>query len=76
MSYLITENDQSADHVSLFLSRQIITPNQETRVAGEGFPITRKDSVKKVGDLVVKWNVHFPRTLSDSQKDGLKKILG
>jgi DnaJ family protein B protein 4 len=58
------------------ITRQIITPNQETRVAGEGFPITRKDSVKKVGDLVVKWNVHFPRTLSDSQKDGLKKILG
>jgi DnaJ family protein B protein 4 len=74
--YLITEKEQLADHVSLLLSRQIITPNQETRVAGEGFPITRKDSAKKVGDLVVKWNVHFPRTLSDSQKDGLKKILG
>lgn len=72
----MTNSEHVADHISLLLSRQIITPNQETRVAGEGFPITRKDSVKKVGDLVVKWNVHFPRTLSDSQKDGLKKILG
>ncbi|KAG7527624.1 hypothetical protein FFLO_06746 [Filobasidium floriforme] len=62
--------------IKVALPKGIITPNQETRVAGEGFPITRKDSVKKVGDLVVKWNVHFPRTLSDSQKDGLKKILG
>ena len=55
---------------------QIITPNQETRVTGEGFPITRASSTKKVGDLVVKWNVVFPRSLSESQKDGLKKVLG
>ena len=45
-------------------------------MAGEGFPITRASSPKKVGDLVVKWNVVFPRSLSDSQKDGLKKVLG
>lgn len=56
-------------------SPQVIKPNQETRIAGEGFPVTKASSVKKVGDLVVRWNVIFPDKLTPSQADEIRKVL-
>lgn len=56
-------------------SPQVIKPNQETRIAGEGFPITKASSVKKVGDLVIRWNVVFPDKLTPSQADEIRKVL-
>jgi DnaJ family protein B protein 4 len=55
---------------------QVIRPGQETRIPGEGFPITKASSIKKVGDMVVRWNVVFPERITPSQAEGLKKILG
>ncbi len=65
--------DQSADDE--LSSSQVIRPNQETRIPGEGFPITKASSTKKVGDMVVRWNVVFPERITPAQAEGLKKIL-
>nr|ODN87502.1 chaperone regulator [Cryptococcus depauperatus CBS 7841] len=55
---------------------QIIQPGQETRVPGEGMPVSKPGSVKKAGDLIVRWNVVFPSRLTPEQKKELRKVLG
>ncbi|KIR27857.1 chaperone regulator [Cryptococcus deuterogattii 99/473] len=55
---------------------QIVQPGQETRIQGEGMPVSKANSLKKSGDLVVKWNVVFPTRLSPEQKKDLRRILG
>lgn len=62
-------------HVSL-PEGQIVQPGQETRIQGEGMPVSKASSLKKSGDLVVKWNVVFPTRLSPEQKKDLRRILG
>jgi DnaJ family protein B protein 4 len=57
-------------------SGQIVQPGQETRVTGEGMPITKANSIKKKGDMIVRWNVVFPKSLTPPQKDALRKVLG
>ncbi|KAG2110237.1 uncharacterized protein F5147DRAFT_689724 [Suillus discolor] len=54
----------------------VVKPNQETRIPNEGMPIRKQGSMKKKGDLVVRWDVIFPDRLTPSQKEGLKKLLG
>ncbi|KAJ3780774.1 hypothetical protein GGU10DRAFT_134077 [Lentinula aff. detonsa] len=53
----------------------VVKPGQETTVQGEGMPIRKDGTVKKKGDLIIKWNVVFPDRLTSSQKEGLKKVL-
>lgn len=63
--------------VGLELTRkQIIQPGQETRVVGEGMPISKANSVKRKGDLIVRWNVVFPTSLPAQAKQELRKVLG
>ncbi|WRT64363.1 uncharacterized protein IL334_001295 [Kwoniella shivajii] len=54
---------------------QIIQPGQETRISGEGMPVSKAGSAKKKGDLIVKWNVVFPTRLTPAQKAELRKVL-
>ncbi|KAF9069009.1 hypothetical protein BDP27DRAFT_1294502 [Rhodocollybia butyracea] len=54
----------------------IVKPGQEMTVSGEGMPIRKDGTVKKKGDLIIKWNVVFPDKITASQKEGLKKVLG
>lgn len=54
----------------------VVKPGQQTTVAGEGMPIRKDGSVKKKGDLIVKWEVVFPDRITPAQKEGLKKVLG
>jgi DnaJ family protein B protein 4 len=54
-------------------SSRIIQPGQEERFPGEGMPISKKPGQK--GDLIVKFAVKFPTTLTAAQKTELKKIL-
>lgn len=61
--------------ISVPVPKGVIRPNQETRIPGEGFPITKASSTKKVGDMVVRWNVVFPERITPAQAEGLKKIL-
>ncbi|KAF9912807.1 hypothetical protein EC991_008669 [Linnemannia zychae] len=54
-------------------SSRIVQPGQEERFPGEGMPISKKPGQK--GDLIVKFAVKFPTTLTAAQKSELKKIL-
>lgn len=51
----------------------IIHPDYEEVVRGEGMPIP-KDPSKK-GNLRIKFNIKFPTRLTAEQKAGLKKLL-
>lgn len=54
----------------------VVKPGQEMIISGEGMPIRKDGSVKKKGDLIVKWNVVFPDRLTPSQQEGVRKVLG
>jgi len=54
----------------------IVKPGQESTMPGEGMPIRKDGSVKKKGDLIVKWEVVFPDRLTPAQKEGIRKVLG
>ncbi|KAF9132088.1 hypothetical protein BGW39_000807 [Mortierella sp. 14UC] len=54
-------------------SSRIVQPGQEERFPGEGMPISKKPGHK--GDLIVKFAVKFPTTLTAAQKNELKKVL-
>jgi len=52
----------------------IIHPDYEEVVRGEGMPMP-KDPSKK-GNLRIKFNIKFPTRLTSEQKVGLKRLLG
>ncbi|KAF8606599.1 DnaJ-domain-containing protein [Ceratobasidium sp. AG-I] len=54
----------------------IVKPGQRSRIAGLGMPVRKDGKVVRRGDLVVDWEVAFPDRLTDSQKIGLRKVLG
>lgn len=43
---------------------------------GEGMPISKANSVKRRGDMIVRWNVVFPTRITPAQKQELRKVLG
>lgn len=51
----------------------VARPGAEKRVKGEGMPQSKAPSTK--GDLRVRFDVLFPRVLSDHQKAGLRQLL-
>jgi len=53
--------------------RDVIYPGYEHIVPGEGMP-TSKDPSRK-GNLRVRFNVRFPRNLTEEQRDVLKKTF-
>lgn len=48
-------------------------PGNEDRFPGLGMPISKKPGER--GDLVIKYNVKFPTTLTPEQKKALREIL-
>lgn len=56
--------------------KSIVKPGQESTLPGEGMPIRKDGSVKKKGDLIIKWEVVFPDRLTPAQKEGIRKVLG
>ena len=54
-------------------SDQIIAPNDELRIAGEGMPIYDGSGA---GDMIVKFWVKFPKSLTNEQKELAHKMLG
>ncbi|KAG2176602.1 hypothetical protein INT44_007266 [Umbelopsis vinacea] len=50
----------------------VIQPGQESRVSNEGMPNSKTG---KKGDLIIKYEVKFPVTLTSAQKEELKKVL-
>lgn len=53
--------------------REVATPVGEKVVPGEGMPLTKSPGSR--GNLRIKFDVVFPRTLSDQQKASLRQVL-
>ena len=51
----------------------VARPGSEKRVRGEGMPISKAPGGR--GDLRVRFDVQFPRTLTEQQKAGLRQLL-
>lgn len=54
----------------------VVKPGQQTTISGEGMPIRKDGVAKSKGDLIVNWDVVFPDSLTSSQKEGIRKVLG
>ncbi len=54
----------------------VVKPGQQTTIPGEGMPIRKDGAARTKGDLIVKWDVMFPDSLTNSQKEGIRKVLG
>jgi DnaJ-class molecular chaperone len=51
----------------------IINPNTEKRIASEGLPYPKQPNKK--GDIIVKFDIKFPDTLTSVQRDALSNYL-
>lgn len=54
----------------------VIKPGQRTTISGKGMPIRKGGVTGQYGDLIVQWDVKFPDSLTPSQKEGVRKVLG
>ncbi|EMD33970.1 hypothetical protein CERSUDRAFT_117491 [Gelatoporia subvermispora B] len=61
--------------VQVAIPSGVVKPGQQTTIPGEGMPIRKEGSVKKKGDMIVKWDVVFPDRLTPAQKEGIRKVL-
>jgi DnaJ-class molecular chaperone len=52
---------------------EIIKPTTEKRLTGDGLPLPRQPT--NHGDIIVKFDIRFPDTLSKEQKDNLSLTL-
>ena len=60
--------------ISLSTTNEIIHPGSIKRLRGEGMPSQKDNRIK--GDLVVKFMVTFPKSLTSHQQEELRRILG
>jgi DnaJ family protein B protein 4 len=59
--------------LSINNTKSVIHSGQESRVPNEGMPNSKTG---KKGSLIITYDVKFPSSLTDEQKEGIKKILG
>jgi DnaJ-class molecular chaperone len=52
----------------------VVNPTSIKIVRGKGMPITKQPG--SFGNLIIKFDVKFPRSLTDTQKAQLREILG
>lgn len=53
----------------------VVQPGKETRIPERGMPISKAGSIKKRGDLLVRWDVTLPEKLSEEKRLALEKVL-
>mmetsp|Transcript_89625 Transcript_89625/g.214227 ORF Transcript_89625/g.214227 Transcript_89625/m.214227 type:complete len:191 (-) Transcript_89625:181-753(-) len=53
--------------------RDMVSPNYTKVVKGEGMPSTREKGVK--GDLIITFDIVYPKSLSEEQKEKIKAVL-
>ncbi|TKW17984.1 hypothetical protein SEVIR_5G404700v4 [Setaria viridis] len=63
----------SGKKVSLAFQDEVICPGYEKVIGGEGMPIPEQKGAR--GDLRVKFEIVFPKELTDEQRTGLAEIL-
>lgn len=61
------------DRVLRIPVNEIVSPGYQKTVYHEGMPLSRSPGQK--GNLIIKFNIQFPRRLADDQKAQLKRIL-
>eukprot|EP00879_Flechtneria_rotunda_P001159 GHRR01001305.1.p1 GENE.GHRR01001305.1~~GHRR01001305.1.p1 ORF type:complete len:340 (+),score=72.59 GHRR01001305.1:396-1415(+) len=59
--------------ITVTTKNEVITPNQSKIIRGEGMPVSKAPGQK--GNLVVKFDIAFPRSLSSSQKEQIRSLL-
>ena len=52
---------------------QVVGPDSVKVVRGQGMPISKRPSDR--GDLKVRFKIDFPRSLSDTQKETVRRTL-
>ena len=52
---------------------EVINPLTEKRIAGEGLPFPKQ--LAKKGDIVIKFEIKFPDSLNQSQRDMVSQYL-
>lgn len=52
---------------------EIASPSYEKRLPGRGMP---KGTGNDRGDLIIRWDIQFPKALSAEEKESVKSILG
>ncbi|CAO1942472.1 unnamed protein product [Urochloa humidicola] len=63
----------SGKKVSLAFQDEVICPGYEKVISGEGMPIPEQKGTR--GDIRVKFEIVFPKELTDEQRAGLAEIL-
>ncbi|GKC98656.1 DnaJ homolog subfamily B member 1, partial [Tanacetum coccineum] len=53
---------------------EIVKPGYELIVPNEGMPISKEP--RKKGNLIIKFDVRYPKRLTSEQKSDLKRVLG
>jgi len=53
---------------------EIVHPTRRKIVSNEGMPISKHEGQK--GDMIIEFDIEFPKTLNSEQKSKLKEILG
>ena len=62
-----------ASRVRKLTLNEVIKPTTEKRLTGDGLPNPKQPSTK--GDIIVKFDIKFPDTLSREQRDALSSTL-
>lgn len=52
---------------------EVIKPTTEKRLTGDGLPYTKQPSTR--GDIIVKFDIKFPDTISKDQKEMIANTL-
>jgi DnaJ homolog subfamily B member 4 len=52
---------------------EVISPEYEKRVVGEGMPLSKKPSEK--GDLIIKFHILFPKYLNGAKRNKIRELL-
>jgi len=63
----------SGREVTVTTEGEVVYPGKEKRIAGLGMPISKAPG--SFGDMVVRFNVCFPSSLSDAQRKSIKAAL-
>jgi len=59
--------------LKLQLELQLVTPTTKRIIKGEGLPLPKRPNVR--GDLIVEFDIEFPRNLSNEQVATLREVL-
>jgi len=58
------------ESINVDTKNEVVNPQTKKRIAGKGMPIKGGGSY---GDLVIQWNINFPKTLTNAQKKQVRE---